>query len=64
MGRNGINLCDVATQCDQMVQNGTSWDIPGPIRVSYAPPNMRNPNFKPVGGGFGFLVFINELDSF
>jgi len=29
----------------------------------YAPPNMRNPNFQPVGGGFGFLVFINELNN-
>jgi hypothetical protein len=27
------------------------------IRLPYAPPYTRNPNLKPVGKGFGFLVF-------
>ena len=37
MGYSVTNLCDMATYRDQMVQNGMPWDIPGPIRVSYAP---------------------------
>ena len=28
-----------------------------PVRLRYAPPYTRNPNLKPVGKGFGFLVF-------
>ena len=27
------------------------------VRLPYAPPYTRNPNLKPVGKGFGFLVF-------
>ena len=27
------------------------------VRIRYAPPYTRNPNLKPVGKGFGFLVF-------
>ena len=61
MGYSVTNLCDMATYRDQMVQNGMPWDIPGPIRISYAPPIKKNPNFQPVGGGFGFLVYSFEI---
>jgi hypothetical protein len=27
------------------------------VRLPYAPPYTRNPNLKPVGKGFGFLLF-------
>lgn len=27
----------------------------------YVPPNMRNPNFFPVGIGFGFFVYIKDI---
>ena len=30
--------------------------------VASAPPNMRNPNFQPVGGGFGFLISVSNID--
>ena len=31
------------------------------VRVSSGPPYMRNPNFRPVGQGFGFLVYITDI---
>ena len=31
-----------------------------PVRVLHRPPYWRNPNLKPIGKGFGFLVFINQ----
>ena len=34
------------------------------VRICYAPPNIRNPNFQPVGDGSGFLVFFNDLTLF
>ncbi len=27
----------------------------------FVQPNTRNPNFQPVGGGFGFLVSFSEI---
>ena len=33
------------------------------VRISYAPPNPRNPNLIPVGDGFGFLLFIREIED-
>jgi len=31
------------------------------VQVLYRPPYMRNPNFRPVGQGFGFLVYITDI---
>ena len=33
------------------------------VRVLLRPPNMRNPNFKPVGGGFGFFVLMGDVED-
>ena len=30
-------------------------------RVLYRPPYMKNPNFFPIGNGFGFLTFIKDI---
>ena len=35
-------------------------DTSNKIRIHLPPPNIRNPNFFPVGGGFGFL-FISGI---
>ena len=32
------------------------------VRISYAPPNPRNPNVIPIGDGFGFLLFIRKIE--
>lgn len=32
-------------------------------RLNNPKTNMRNPNFKPVGGGFGFLIYLFELQE-
>ena len=31
------------------------------VRIHLPPPNMRNPNFFPVGIGFGFFVYIKDI---
>ena len=31
------------------------------VRIHLPPPNERNPNFFPVGDGFGFFVSIEEI---
>jgi hypothetical protein len=31
------------------------------LRVLHRPPYWRNPNLKPVGKGFGFLVYIEQI---
>jgi len=33
-------------------------------RVLYRPPYVKNPNFFPVGDGFGFLVFIRDISYY
>lgn len=32
-----------------------------PIRVLYRPPKAKNPNFKPIGDGFGFLLYMRDI---
>ena len=31
------------------------------VRIHLPPPNIKNPNFFPVGDGFGFFVPIEEI---
>ena len=31
------------------------------VRIHLPPPNVRNPNFFPVGDGFGFFVYIKDI---
>ena len=31
------------------------------VRIHLPPPNIRNPNFFPVGDGFGFFVYIKDI---
>ena len=31
------------------------------VRIPYAPPKQYNPNLLPIGHGFGFIVFIEEV---
>ena len=31
------------------------------VRSPLGPPYMRNPNFRPVGQGFGFLIYITDI---
>ena len=31
------------------------------VRIHLPPPNERNPNFFPVGDGFGFLVYTRDI---
>ena len=54
LGWSVTNLCDVATYCDQIAQNGTSWDTPGPIRIRYAP--SQNPWNHWISGVFCFAL--------
>jgi len=30
-------------------------------QVRYRPPQWRNPNLTPIGAGFGFLVYIEDI---
>ena len=32
------------------------------VRIHPRPPNQKNPNLFPVGEGFGFFVFLGELN--
>ena len=32
------------------------------VRIPYAPPMQDNPNLRPIGQGFGFLVFIKDIE--
>ena len=32
------------------------------IKLRKQPPYLRNPNFIPIGNGFGFLVFIKDIE--
>ena len=31
------------------------------VRIHLPPPNERNPNFFPVGDGFGFFVYVKDI---
>ena len=33
------------------------------VRVRYAPPKQYNPNLRPIGQEFGFIVFIEEIED-
>ena len=32
-----------------------------PVRTLPAPPNQYNPNLYPIGDGFGFIVYIEDI---
>ena len=32
------------------------------VRIHLPPPYLRNPNLIPIGNGFGFLVFIKDIE--
>lgn len=33
------------------------------VRLPSAPPKQYNPNLVPIGHGFGFIVFIEEVED-
>lgn len=35
----------------------------GSFLVADAPPKQDNPNLRPIGQGFGFLVFIKDIEA-
>ena len=38
----------------------TAWSR---VQVLAGPPNKKNPNLFPVGEGFGFFIFLGELNQ-
>ena len=40
-----------------------SSDLRTGVRLSSAPPKQYNPNLVPIGHGFGFIVFIEEVED-
>ncbi len=35
--------------------------MPSVVRIHLPPPRLRNPNLIPIGNGFGFLVYIEDI---
>ena len=33
------------------------------VRLPYAPPKQDNPNLRPIGHGFGFIVLMEEIED-
>ena len=33
------------------------------VRLPLSPPNQYNPNLYPIGDGFGFIVYIEEIED-
>ena len=36
--------------------------MPSVVRIHPPPPYLRNPNLIPIGDGFGFLVYIEDIE--
>lgn len=55
-------LCWMVHYVFRMVHDGTQGEASDALRIRYAPPYLRNPNLIPIGNGFGFLVFIKDIE--
>lgn len=42
-------------------QPNTRRNAPSPIRVLLSPPKQHNPNLFPIGDGFGFVVYLDNI---
>ena len=34
------------------------------VRIHLPPPKHKNPNLLPIGNGFGFLIYLNDLKNY